>query len=272
MANDNGNPALTASVTLNIRFYDPDSLPYFPENQRLLHIQFTENVTGLEESKSIPQASYNFGEDEEDWEFEVYYLLLDGDDGLFNVDLKSGEITLKEMLDREEEDYYQLKIIASNSESLPSNYDDQSVLVVEIEVKFIFLCSSSFQKCKFQVLDVNDNPPHFNRSYYSNGISTITALQSTIITASVLSIVIALSKVLQTFFQAYDLDKDESLKFSIVENSLQAIGTGISELSAPFVIGEDSGIIVLNFRVQATMDGYFIFTIQVMDSREYFDI
>lgn len=87
------------------------------------------------ESREIYQASYNFGVDEEEWEFEIYYLLLEGDGDLFAVDSTNGVITLKEMLDREEEDYYQLKIIASNSESLPSSYDEQSVLVVDVEVK-----------------------------------------------------------------------------------------------------------------------------------------
>lgn len=141
IANDNGNPPLTSSIDVNIRFYDPESLPYFPDGQRVLQIQFTENVTGLEETKTIPQASYNYGEDEEELDFEIYYLLLEGDDDIFNVNSINGDITLNQMLDREEVDYYQLKIIASNSESLPSNYDEKSVLVVEIEViiaKFLY--------------------------------------------------------------------------------------------------------------------------------------
>lgn len=63
---------------------------------------------------------------------------------------------------------YELKILSSNRQSIPANYDDKSVLVVEVEV-----------------LDINDNPPHFDKSYYSNGISTINAQQSTVITVSV---------------------------------------------------------------------------------------
>lgn len=134
MANDNGNPPLSSSVNLNIRFYDPDSLPYFAENERLLEIQFTENETGLSESKEIYTASYNYGGDEEDWNFQVYYLLLEGDSEVFAVDLTTGAITLKQTLDREEQDQYQLRIIASNSETMPANYDEQSVLVVELKV------------------------------------------------------------------------------------------------------------------------------------------
>lgn len=62
---------------------------------------------------------------------------MEGDDNLFAVNQTNGIITLKKELDREEVDYYELKIIASNRDSLPSNYDEKSVLVVEIEVRFI---------------------------------------------------------------------------------------------------------------------------------------
>lgn len=58
------------------------------------------------------------------------------------------------------------------------------------------------------------------------------------------------------------------LTFTIVEDSLQTVGTGISELSAPFELDPYSGVIILNFRVQANMDGYFVFTVQVTDSRK----
>lgn len=149
MANDNGNPPLNTSVNLYVRFYDPDSLPYFSDGQRNLKVQFTENSTGLLESNEIYQASYNFGEDEEDWEFEIYYLLLEGDQDLFAVNLENGEITLKDILDREEVDYYELKIIASNSESVPSDYDERSVLVVEVEVCDRFLCNVEEEKLIF---------------------------------------------------------------------------------------------------------------------------
>lgn len=140
------------------------------------------------ESRTIVQASYNYGEDDEEFDFEIYYLLLEGDGELFAVDVTDGTITLREMLDREEVDYYQLKIIASNSESLPTSYDEQSVLVVEIEVEKNKNVGNEYKKkpiLLLQVLDVNDNPPNFSRRYYSNGISTTTALESTIITLSV---------------------------------------------------------------------------------------
>lgn len=64
------------------------------------------------------------------------------------------------------------------------------------------------------------------------------------------------------------MDKDDTLKFEIVEGSLQTAGSGISELAAPFSLNQDSGAIVLQFRVQANMDGYFVFTVQVTDSRK----
>lgn len=135
IANDNGNPTYTETVELAIRFFDSTSLPYFSENERELHVQFTENSTGLTESNSIYAASYNDGE--EDWEFSIYYLLAEGDGELFSVDINSGEITLKQELDREEIAYHELKIVASNSESIPSNYDEKSVLVVTVEVSWL---------------------------------------------------------------------------------------------------------------------------------------
>lgn len=83
-----------------MRFFDPDSQPYFAEGERELKISFTENSTGLTEKQEIYSASYNYGEDEDDW--DIFYLLLEGDGDLFAVDIEKGDITLKEELDREE--------------------------------------------------------------------------------------------------------------------------------------------------------------------------
>lgn len=86
----------------------------------------------MQESNGIYQASYNDGEEE--WDFPIYYLLAEGDGELFAVDINTGTITLKQELDREEIAYHELKIVASNAETLPSDYDYRSILTVTVEV------------------------------------------------------------------------------------------------------------------------------------------
>lgn len=86
----------------------------------------------MTESITIPKASYT-GADEND--FAVYYLLLVGDKDLFNVDINDGTITLNEMLDREKVESYNITVLASNSQSIPSEHDSQSRLEVNIQVR-----------------------------------------------------------------------------------------------------------------------------------------
>lgn len=74
VAVDGGN-FKSESLTVSLAFVDKTSEPYFVENT--WRTKFTENETGLEESIIIPEAidPKNFGIQNGDLEFKVYYYL-----------------------------------------------------------------------------------------------------------------------------------------------------------------------------------------------------
>jgi hypothetical protein len=82
---------------------------------------------------------------------QVTYTLADHTD-LFQIDPKTGNITTKQKFDREERDFYNVKIYATDN-SPSSLYSDgrhnigQQVFYIEIA-------------------DKNDNPPHFTQKLY----------------------------------------------------------------------------------------------------------
>lgn len=77
---------------------------------------------------------------------KVTYSLADSADGYFSVDRSSGIIILEHPLDRELQSSYNISVKAS----------DQSIV----------LTLSSFATVTITVLDINDNPPVFERRDY----------------------------------------------------------------------------------------------------------
>uniref|UniRef100_A0A915AFR7 Cadherin domain-containing protein n=1 Tax=Parascaris univalens TaxID=6257 RepID=A0A915AFR7_PARUN len=86
----------------------------------------------------------------------IYYHLSNGD-GKFDIGLMDGVLSLKDQLDRERNDSYELKVIVTNSKEAPTNDDiteDTATATVYITV-----------------LDVNDNGPIFDKELYIKAVS-----------------------------------------------------------------------------------------------------
>ncbi|XP_070537579.1 protocadherin Fat 4-like [Ptychodera flava] len=77
---------------------------------------------------------------------ELRYYILEGDDGKFNIDTTTGELSLRSELDREAKDKYILGIIARDQ-----GYPAKETLVY----------------VSVTVLDVNDNSPRFDQLFYN---------------------------------------------------------------------------------------------------------
>uniref|UniRef100_A0ABD2XEJ9 Cadherin domain-containing protein n=1 Tax=Trichogramma kaykai TaxID=54128 RepID=A0ABD2XEJ9_9HYME len=74
---------------------------------------------------------------------DVYYSLLNDDEGRFSIDEATGQISLARALDREQRDSYQLTVVAEDAAPVPSQRLSSSALV------------------HIDVLDENDNQPQF---------------------------------------------------------------------------------------------------------------
>lgn len=76
------------------------------------------------------------------------YSLVDSADGVFSINPYSGVLMLEKPLDREIQDTYRVKVQAADQEGAAGSLSTQVDLVV-------------------MVLDVNDNPPVFQKQDYS---------------------------------------------------------------------------------------------------------
>ncbi|XP_018321282.1 protocadherin Fat 4 isoform X3 [Agrilus planipennis] len=236
MANCNcsGDEPFTSNININIRFHDLSAEPIFSQSTQ--NLSFYENTTGLNTTEIIAPAYWNA--DGNAWdEFPIYYLIeTDSTGDCFVLDSVTRELTLVKMLDREEIDSHTLTVQASQSSKGTASPSPSARLTIFIEV-----------------LDVNDNPPHFNSSRYFGGVTTSTTIGSRILT-----------------LEAYDLDIDV-LTFSIDEESLEISDSSLRGINNPFIVNGTTGDITLNFQVLASMLGHFTFQAIVTDLANHTD-
>lgn len=138
------------------------------------------------------------------------------------------------MLDREEIDFYQIRIFASNSINFNPNavVSANSILYVNITVN-----------------DVNDNPPQFDYLRYSVGISENDVVEKVLIT-----------------FHANDPDLNDKVTYHILSETLTVSSDSLNNVKdSAFILNPESGNLILNFQVQQSMTGHFSFQVQARD-------
>lgn len=110
-----------------------------------------------------------------------YYMLLGNENGAFYVDKRSGDVYTNRTLDREEVDTYHLYILASKKSDLHISERERFEMDVETLER-----DAHVGKVQVKVLDLNDNPPIFERDTYYAGISSEAAINQlvTIVNAS----------------------------------------------------------------------------------------
>ncbi|XP_070502052.1 cadherin-AgCad1-like isoform X3 [Chironomus tepperi] len=243
MAFDGGNWR-SDSLSISFAFVDKTSEPYF-ENNEWITI-FTENQTGLEEFRIIPEAidPKNFGIQNGELEFDVFYYLDDSyrpdDAQFFALNSSTRVLTLTKMLDREIIDYHSIRIIVSNENTMPAIrfVSDKAMLYIKIDVE-----------------DVNDNPPSFIYPQYAVGISERDNLGKNLIS-----------------LEATDPDLNDVITYRLLKDTIEVSNEDLNNLKdSAFLVNSVTGNLLLNFEVQSTMSGFFTFQVEACDLANHTD-
>lgn len=118
-------------------------------------------------------------------------------------------------------------------ESYPSRrVSENSLLIVDITVN-----------------DVNDNPPKFQYPSYAVGVSEDDNPE----------------KVLLTLL-AFDPDLDDVISYHLLTDTIVATGDNLEGVkSSAFLVNQVTGALILNFKLQGSMKGFFEFEVQARD-------
>ncbi|OXB84779.1 UNVERIFIED_CONTAM: hypothetical protein H355_015901 [Colinus virginianus] len=139
LATDLGSPPLSSVVRVNVSLLDVnDNSPVFYPVQYFAHIQ--ENEPAGTYVTTVSATDPDLGPNG-----TVKYSISAGDTSRFQVHGKTGVITTKIALDREEKTAYQLQVVATDGGHLQSQ--NQAIVTIT-------------------VLDTQDNPPVFNQGMY----------------------------------------------------------------------------------------------------------
>jgi hypothetical protein len=144
------------------------------------------------------------------------------------------------MLDREVLDFHSIRIIASNEDTMPTLrfVSETAILYIEIEVE-----------------DVNDNPPNFIYEQYAVGVSELDNID----------------KILKTL-EATDPDLNDVITFKLLNDTIRVSNEALSYLKdSAFKVNAITGDLILNFKVQSTMSGYFTFQVEACDLANHTD-
>ncbi|XP_059617696.1 cadherin-23-like [Phlebotomus argentipes] len=223
---------------LRIIFVDIQGEPFF--NDPVYHAKFTENTPGMAESLVLPEAEdpKNEGVTNPEEMFSIYYFIYPESD-YFSLNPETRVLTLKQPLNREDEDVHTVNVIATNNRDGPISWTSSSILEIQVEVE-----------------DINDNPPEFELDHYGVGITT-----SDFVTKALLTVVAT----------DPDLSDQGQLIYYILTDTIVAYGNNLEGIkNDAFTMEPTSGILRLNRAIDDTHTGYFEFQIEVRDSETGF--
>jgi hypothetical protein len=231
---------------LSLAFIDRASEPYFENNE--WSERFTENITGLDEFRQIPEAKdvKNVGVTNDDELFQVFYYIDDtyneDDAKLFTLDSTTRVLRLQEQLDREEIDQHSFRIIASNQDTkpIPRLVSENAFLYVTINVD-----------------DVNDNPPTFvGEKRYSVGITESDPLGKELFRLN-----------------ATDPDLNDAITYHILTDTIVVSKNELErDKNTAFILDSNDGLMRLNFKVEASTSGFFEFKVEARDLVNHTDV
>lgn len=144
------------------------------------------------------------------------------------------------MLDREILDYHTIRIIASNEDTIPDLrfVSEKAMLYIVIDVE-----------------DVNDNPPSFIYGQYAVGISELDYNEKRLFS-----------------LKATDPDLNDVITYKILNDTIRVSNEELNYLKdTAFIVNAISGDLILNFKVQSTMSGYFTFQVEACDLANHTD-
>ncbi|XP_011472985.3 protocadherin-7-like isoform X1 [Oryzias latipes] len=140
VAVDSGSPSLSSNSSLMVRVVDiNDHAPAFA--QSIVEVHFAENNSPGERVVTVVATDADSGKNA-----EVVYILDPASNGPFYIDADNGDIRATEVLDREQRDRYELRVIAKDK-GIPPLQGSATVVV--------------------QVTDRNDNAPKFVQEIFT---------------------------------------------------------------------------------------------------------
>ncbi|XP_061895794.1 protocadherin-1-like isoform X2 [Entelurus aequoreus] len=141
VAVDSGNPALSSANSLKVQVTDVnDNTPSF--SPVMMEVDFAEGNQPGDKVLDVEATDADSGSNAE----LVYSIIERSASGLFEIDANTGEVDVKNLLDREETERYEFRVAAADKGS-PSRTGTATVVI--------------------NVLDRNDNDPKFMLSGYS---------------------------------------------------------------------------------------------------------
>nr|XP_036675635.1 cadherin-87A [Drosophila suzukii] len=221
VARDAGNPPFESLRLLSVSIVDAnENRPEFPDASNPYKVSINEN-SGRDVKIGHIQAASRSKHNRDIF----YYMLLGNEDGAFYVDKLTGDIYTNKSLDREETDVYTLYILASIKADLHISEEERAAFSIKTLNR-----DNTVAKVAITVLDVNDNPPVFEKSIYYAGVNANAKMGAAI-----------------TLVNATDADqgKNAKIEFMIVASNLYKFGatkaTG-SIVPSPFAISQDGRI------------------------------
>ncbi|EDW97645.1 cadherin-87A [Drosophila yakuba] len=221
VARDAGNPPFESLRLLSVSIVDAnENRPEFPDASNPYKVSINEN-SGRDVKIGHIQAASRSKHNRDIF----YYMLLGNEDGAFYVDKLTGDIYTNKSLDREETDVYTLYILASIKADLHISEEERASFSIKTLNR-----DNTVAKVAITVLDVNDNPPVFEKPTYYAGVNANAKMGAAI-----------------TLVNATDADqgKNAKIEFMIVASNLYKFGatksTG-SIVPSPFAISQDGRI------------------------------
>ncbi|XP_006629648.1 protocadherin-7b isoform X2 [Lepisosteus oculatus] len=140
VAVDSGSPSLSSNNSLIVKVGDTnDNPPIFSQN--VVEVAFAENNAPGERVATVVAIDADSGKNA-----EIAYSLDSSVSGIFSIDPDNGDIRVNTVLDREQTDRYEFKVIAKDK-GMPTLQGSATVLV--------------------QVADKNDNEPKFMQDVFT---------------------------------------------------------------------------------------------------------
>ncbi|KAL5273464.1 hypothetical protein ACFFRR_000290 [Megaselia abdita] len=221
-ARDNGSPSPFESIRfLTVILLDAnENRPEFPDSSNPYKFSIHEN-TGRNIKVGKIEATTRSKRNNDIF----YYMLLGNEDGAFAIDKITGEIFTNKSLDRETTDFYTIYILASTNKELHISENERASFSIKSLDR-----DKNKAKILITVLDVNDNPPVFEKEIYYAGVNAKSSINGDVVVVN-----------------ATDLDsgKNAKIEYFITASNLYKFGSSRSTgsiLPSPFVINQNGRI------------------------------
>ncbi|XP_033230917.1 cadherin-23 isoform X2 [Belonocnema kinseyi] len=221
----------------NINDYEPQFLvDYYKVN-------FTEEkAAGLEKVILPDTIDRDEVDDLDDPPTQVCYFIVGGnDDGLFNLERKTHELSILKSLDREKQDVHVLLIKAKEDcSTIPENQN------------FFNESDDTLLKVIVSVTDVNDNPPKFISKVFTGGVTTEADFGTQFMSVKAVDA---------------DVGGNALVNYYQIGKIQMTLTEGLDDVRLqPFLVDRVTGSVSLNFDPQRGMKGYFDFMVMANDS------